>query len=249
MRLFVMMFAAGTLAFSEPDASLAEGGHTAPTPSAVTLPLNAWGRDPAFRIEDAYKWIVQATRGGEHAVLDEAGPRSWLSEEWAGLGSPLPEESLVEPLAGGIVRLHLRPYKARGGDKERLLAAFLASARDFRADPSALLGAWRQLGEQLREHPAGRLTAEAWVTLDDRLRSKGYPAMHHSASYEERHRPAYRVLTESGAQALLRASGMEGEATNRMPHRTMPAATGATPDLTFSLPDRRGRATSPEPAS
>ncbi len=217
MNSLVIILAAANLAVSRADASLAESGNT-PTPSAVALPLDAWARDPAFRVEDAYKWIVQATRGGEHAVADDAGPRSWLGQEWAGLGSPAPGEGLIEPLANGVVRLHLRPYKARGGDKETLLAAFVASARDFRADPSALLGAWRQLGEKLRERPAGRLTPEAWVELDDRLRSKGYPAIHHSASYEKRHRPAYRVLTESGAQALLRTSAMEGVTTNQMPH-------------------------------
>ncbi len=218
MTLFVIILAASSVTVWQPVASAAGGGNTAPNSSAVALPLDAWERDPAFHIEDAYKWIVQATRGGEHAVADEAGPRSRLGEEWAGLGSPLPGESLIEPLAKGIVRLHLRPYKARGGDKESLLAAFLASARDFRADPSAFLGAWQQLGEQLRERPPSRLTPQAWAALDDRLRSRGYPAIHHSASYEEGRRPAYRVLTESGAQALLRASGMKGETTNQMPH-------------------------------
>ena len=44
--------------------------------------LDAFASDPETRIEDAYKWLYQATCGGEHAVPDEEAARAWLRAEF-----------------------------------------------------------------------------------------------------------------------------------------------------------------------
>ena len=67
----------------------------------LTFSLAAWQKEPEMRIEDAYKWLYQATRGGEHAVPDEDSARKWLDEEWATLGSPYKNEPEWEPLCPG----------------------------------------------------------------------------------------------------------------------------------------------------
>jgi len=172
----------------------------------LALPLDLWGADAALEIADAYKWIYQATEGGEHAAPSRAEAAAWLEQEWATLGAPLPGEALVEPLGdSGIVRLNLRPFRARGGDPARLIDAFLASAAEVRPDPERFSREWHALGDALRRGPVGRLTRAAWEALDAETAPQSYPAVHHSATYDRLRRPAYRVLTADRAHALVEA--------------------------------------------
>lgn len=196
---------------------------SAPTPAAGPVPtprdgraaaaalvdfaLDAFALEPETRVEDAYKWLFQATRGGEHAVADDTGPRRWLDAEWATLGEPLPVEPLVVPLRpdGAVVRLNLRPYRARGGSKDALLAAFVSSARAFSVDASAFVAAWAELRWRLAAAPRGRLTLPEWDRLHADAARAGFGAIHHHEEYAARYRPAYRVLTGEGARGLVAA--------------------------------------------
>lgn len=168
--------------------------------------------DPELRIEDAYKWLVHAARGGEHAVASEFAVRKWLETEWATLGPPQPDEPLWTPLTadGRIGRLNLRPYRARGGAPEPLLAAFLAGAEAFDADPARFRRAWHALGRDLEKQSVGHLTADAWRRCDRAMRARGYPACHHSPEYEHARSPAYRVLPAAQARPLIDALGHAG---------------------------------------
>lgn len=179
---------------------------TAPDPDAAFFLAQARA-DPDLRIEDAYKWLVHATRGGEHAVADEVAVRHWLDREWATLGPPLPDEPLWVPLAadGRIGRLNLRPYRAQGGDPDALHAAFVRGAASFDADPARFRKAWRALGREVKKQPGGHLTAAEWRRFDRDLRARDYPACHHSPAYEQARTPAYRVLPAAEAQPLLDA--------------------------------------------
>lgn len=155
---------------------------------------SAWRRTPEMRIEDAYKWLYQATRGGEHAVVGEAGPRAWLLREWATLSAPGRSEPEVEVLGGQVARVNLRPYRARGGDPEMLLAVFVASAERFERSPAGFATAWRALGERLERRGIGKIRHSDWRQLDDQARVGGYPAIHHSEPYRRAYAPAYRVV-------------------------------------------------------
>ena len=161
--------------------------------------------DPEMRIEDAYKWLFHAARGGEHAIANEFAVRKWLDQEWAALAAPAPEEPLWTPLTadGRIGRLNLRPYKARGGSRDALHAAFLAGTQAFDADPARFRNTWRTLGHQLRQKPVSHLNWTEWQRLDREMRARDYPAIHHSPEYEQARHPAYRVLPVAEARGLL----------------------------------------------
>ena len=97
------------------------------TPTALLdFAIPKWKADTKVRIEDAYKWTYQATRGGEHAVPDEESAREWLDGEWSGQGKPPANEPVWGPLCPGgeIGRLNLRTFKAKGGKADDLLVAF-----------------------------------------------------------------------------------------------------------------------------
>jgi hypothetical protein len=176
------------------------------SPSALLrFSIPKWMADKNLRIEDAYKWIYQATRGGEHAVQDETSARNWLDEEWRTLDTPAANEPVWEPLCAGgdIGRLNLRPFKKRGGKKDDLLEAFLASSREFRTKQTRFVDAWLELGKRLKKGSIGRLNFDSWERLDAEMEAQDYPAISHSETYEKAEHPAYRVLTSAQMKKLL----------------------------------------------
>lgn len=155
-----------------------------------------WRLTPEMRIEDAYKWLYHATLGGEHAVTSEDGPRRWLDREWSTVGDPFKGEQEVVPLTpdGKLVRINLRPYKARNGDKEMLLWAFVLSAQKFKSDKREFVREWNAFGARLESRPWKKVTHTDWNRLDAQLRKADFPAIDHSAIYERTYNPAYRVV-------------------------------------------------------
>ncbi|MGB7203584.1 MAG: hypothetical protein WBD16_15155 [Pyrinomonadaceae bacterium] len=176
----------------------------APT-ALLDFAIPKWETDKATRIEDAYKYLHQATRGGEHAVPSKDAAKKWLDNEWQSLGEPIKNERTWEQLCpdGTIGRLNLRPFKDEGGKADDLLNAFLQSAREYKTEPSAFTDAWAELGKRLKKQGFDRLTQKTWKRLDDEMKKKKYPAIHHSDEYKRANRPAYRILTLDAAQWLI----------------------------------------------
>lgn len=153
--------------------------------------------DPDARIEDAYKWMYQATRGGEHMAPSRSAASEWLEREWKSVGPAKRNEPLWEPLCpdGEIGRLNIRPYKDRGGKPTELVDAFLASSTAYKPEPENFLTVWKELGRRLKERRIGKFTYSEWLRLDAAMKTKNYPAVHHSPDYSASRQPAYRVLT------------------------------------------------------
>src|SRR3954463_11139203 len=152
------------------------------TPTALLdFAIPKWKADKAVRIEDTYKWLYQATRGGEHAVPDRAGAKEWLDGEWSSLGPADKHESLIDPLCPGgeIVRINLRKFKASGGTENDILDAFFASAAEYRSTVNEFTAAWYELGKRLQKRGFGQVTSAAWEKLDAEMKAKNYPAVHH----------------------------------------------------------------------
>jgi hypothetical protein len=169
--------------------------------------IEKWRNDPEVRIEDAYKWFYQATRGNEHAAADEKMVRAYLEQEWKTLGEPLPNEPLWEPLRADekLGRLNLRPFRARGGKMDDVANAFIESAKTFQGDEIDFRAAWNALGLQLGRKQLGKLTWPEWRRLDEAMTAKDYPAIHHSAAYVKARQPAYRVITHEAFEKLMKS--------------------------------------------
>jgi hypothetical protein len=175
-------------------------------PSAlVDFALPVWKKESATQMEDAYKWIYQATRGGEHAAPDKEKASDWLDKEWKTLTAPTANEPLWQPLCkdGSIGRLNLRPYKSKGGDPDDLVDAFVAGAQGFKGTETDFLAAWNELGKRLKKKPAGGLDHKRWKALDAEMKKEGYPAIHHSEKYNDAFHPAYRILPAAQTKKLL----------------------------------------------
>ncbi|MBI5424924.1 MAG: hypothetical protein HZA32_12670 [Opitutae bacterium] len=151
-------------------------------------------RYPQLEPQDCYKLLFQAVLGAEHAVADEAGARKWMENELASLGDG-PDEPLVDPIApdGALARVHLRPFVARGGDAAKLVRAFVATAQRKFGTRDQLAEAWNQV-VTLAEEKRLPFTAAAAREFGDKMRTAGWPAVHHSKAFGAAHRPAYRVI-------------------------------------------------------
>jgi 8-oxo-dGTP pyrophosphatase MutT (NUDIX family) len=151
-------------------------------------------RYPQAQIEDLYKLSHQAALGSEHAVEDEGAARAWLKRELGQI-----TESAAEPLIdeisgdGGIVRVHLRPYRDMGADPESLLCAFIQTTNHFNGSPEALRGNWSTI-ERLAQLGEIHLPYQGLRAFIEKMESSGYPAIHHSKEYQLVYKPSYRVI-------------------------------------------------------
>ena len=167
--------------------------------------IEQWSLTPDLQVQDAYKWLLHAACGADHAITSDEGPRRWLEREWETLDAPLDEEPRLVELVqgGGLVRLNLRPYKQVGGEPEALLQAFVRSAQSVIPDKELLRNCWQNLGNRLRAGELFDLQHEAWIALNEKVQQLDFPAIHHSPKYESKYRPAYRVLTNLEAKSLI----------------------------------------------
>jgi hypothetical protein len=156
-----------------------------------------------FGIEDLYKLLHQAYLGPGHAIPSREAAESYLRREWEGLGATRASEPLIETLAEGapFVRVHLRPFRDRGGTVDSLLEAFLRSA-STQTDSVSFARAWTLARERIARGEI-HLSLAGYDSLDALTRPLGYPAIHHSECYTVKTEPAYRVVAAREAERLL----------------------------------------------
>jgi len=187
-------------------ALIVSGGAAAQEPTSVgeaaMLALDGeLGLHPEMGVTDIYKFIHQGVYGPGHAVQDREAAARYLADEMATLGSAEPTDPLCQPLGGdpAMVRIHLQPFAAAGGDPAVLLEAFVTSGDAVTGDPAVmdavLASAVSRLVRRGRFQLAGQLE-----DLSGRLAEDGYPPVHHSDGYVARYRPAYRVVLLELAQ-------------------------------------------------
>lgn len=168
--------------------------------------ISNWALRPQMTIDDAYKWLHQATLGNEHAITNIDDARLYLEKEWNNLGENSISDEEWEPLRpdGKIGRLHLRPFQGNGRDRDRLFYAFLKSADLIEKNYDLFHSVWQELGKRSFATPIVGIYRENWEELDSRLGKMDYPAIHHSKTYANEYRPSYRVL-EVGEMRTLYA--------------------------------------------
>ena len=160
-------------------------------------------RYPRMEIADLYKLIHQSVFGSEHAVSDPEAARGWLTAEIARMNAPdaLPSEPgapldpAIDPISAGgeVARVHLRPFLARGGSAEALLAAFVETANEHHGSAGEFGAAWA-IAESLAASGALPFSPDSVRAFGVALAAQGFPAVHHSEAYRRAYAPAYRVV-------------------------------------------------------
>ena len=151
-------------------------------------------RYPKMEIDDLYKLCHHASMGSEHAITDEKFVEEWLQRELQNMGEG-PDDPMVDEIASDyrIIRVHLRPYNRAGGDPDALLEAFIKTAHEFKKNNGLMIAYWKVLEEMYAEDELPKSLKE-FNDFFMRMQLESFPAVHHSAKYEEAYRPAYRVI-------------------------------------------------------
>lgn len=191
-----------------------QGNSHARLSDAAAAPLALIGthiaRYPLMELSDVYRLLHQGTFGVGHPIPNRKAAREWLEHE-AHTAQPNAAEALIESIhpAGAIVRLHLRPFLARGGRLGPLLEAYIRSAEQIQGDPAQMAAWWA--GFEAAIAPGGALAGRFDPRVAGLLRranqAGGWPMLHHSPTYIQRYRPLYRILSVEAASALCTEQG------------------------------------------
>ena len=151
-------------------------------------------RYPRWTAEDLYKLIHQAAMGSEHAIQNEENVARYLQKELSDLPDG-PPEPLIDPISGDgqILRVHLRPFIKRDFELQILLHAFIQTAKEFHGQKT-LLDEYAQSGIELIRQSNFSFSEMNFQQLFAKMKTKGYPALHHSAPYKRHYSPVYRVI-------------------------------------------------------
>lgn len=154
-------------------------------------------RHPLMEPQDLYKLLHQAAMGSAHAIEDTVGVRLWMERELTTMGDR-PIDPLVDSISpdGSVVLVNLRPWVAAGRSTDSLLTSFVRSAAAIRQD-TAKLARYLEVADSMAKEGGLPFGAVAWRDLVVGQRRGGYPAVHHSPSYEVAYHPAYRVVQGS----------------------------------------------------
>lgn len=145
---------------------------------------------PALEMQDIFKFIHQSTFGCEHFVtsLEKAG--QFIQREYAAGVS----HGQIEPLDGEYCRVPLC-LLASGLAAETLAKLFVASSQNEEDGQTAL----QEKLETARKLVKEGLLPFTEAEFDEALAqwaAQGYPAVHHSDSFRQDYRPAYRVIAK-----------------------------------------------------
>ena len=151
-------------------------------------------RYPRIQLDDIYKLLHQAALGPGHAVKDAAIARAWLEKEAAELGAgPVePEKDVISP-DGRLTRVHLRSWVAAGRSLDELNRAFVETANSYPPSRERLEKFCGCLGD-LAATGGIPFAKKEVVEYFDRIAQASYPVVHHSTTYTDAYKPAYRVV-------------------------------------------------------
>jgi len=158
---------------------------------------------PSMEPVDAIKLCYQAAYGAEHLLRDDIeATRTYFMEEYAAVGDGEEKEPLYEHISDVACRVNLRVWKRHGLPGEWLFDMFTQSnipAINSRylldSEKKDAIATFFHDVEQLAEEGIFGFDKEEW-----KLALAEYPvdnpvAIHHSETYREKEKPAYRIVT------------------------------------------------------
>lgn len=154
-------------------------------------------RYPQLESRDLLKFLHHSAFGCGHLITDASAAEEWLQQEMDTCGG----EGDMEVLCGGFCRVHLPLLKAMGVSARSFARLFALSAEKTVPGSEAMEPLLAAALDMAREgllpcsYDDFSAAAQSW-------QQAGYPAQHHSPSFREIYRPAYRVLHTSHAALL-----------------------------------------------
>ena len=145
---------------------------------------------PQLEVEDIFKYLFQSAFGCEHLVSSEDAAREYILREFTTLSKNEPPKT--EPLDGDYSRVYLSCLN-EGLTPELLAKLFCLSAQREEAG-RALLEEKLEVAKELVISGILPLDVDEFMQKLVTWQKLGYPALHHSNTFREVYRPAYRVI-------------------------------------------------------
>ena len=147
---------------------------------------------PSMTAQDGVKLCFQAAFGAEHLLTDPAQARAAL---WAEFTQILPRQiEIFEPLSVEYSRCNLAAWKYWQLPLEGLFQIFQRSAAEKREDAGPLFMDYLQIVTACVEQGLLPFNREEWRSYLDCYLAGGVRPVHHSETYRQKEKPAYRVI-------------------------------------------------------
>lgn len=151
-----------------------------------------YGRYPAMQATDFLKLILHSASGCEHIPYSLERATGWVRAEYAqGVDDKAP---LTVSVGGGYFRVYLSAI-TRGLSPDTLAKVFYLTARTSRHSISGIETRLAVLREMVASGEIA-LDPEELDSYIARWSAMSYPAIHHSDTFREAYRPAYRVVAD-----------------------------------------------------
>jgi uridine kinase len=147
---------------------------------------------PAMKAEDGVKLCYQSEFGGGHLLPSREACVESIREERASAALLRPGSPLLEPVGGGLIRLHLNAEDAKNLRSETVTGLFMAVSEKARGTQNGFL----EKVSVLRELTGAGLMPFSPGELDGfwkGYQQAGYPLCRHSEDYRQAYHPAYRL--------------------------------------------------------
>lgn len=156
-------------------------------------------KHPSMQPQDVVKMCFQAAYGAEHMLSDIGGAWNYLKKEYAGV-TPSDGE-LFEPISDKYCRVNLSAWKSNGLSLEKLFYMFTDSCR-IENDADARFERCLEAVPEVIGSTDTSFTAREWESFLTEYREGGISAVHHSDTYREREKPAYRLVERRFCESL-----------------------------------------------
>ena len=160
----------------------------------IALVKNHLERYPLLQIQDVYKMLYQGEFGVGHLIDNTETAKHYLNSELEQVAgdSTEPLSEYISP-DSVMVRINLRPFKAKQFDSDKLIQAMLKTARTVVGDTARFINDWEIVQQGINK---GLLPFSASKTKKfwQEMKTQGFPAVHHSQEYQQAYHPAYRVI-------------------------------------------------------
>jgi hypothetical protein len=159
-------------------------------PSMKTYLSEQLAKHPSMECTDILKQCYQAAKGAEHLLSDLARAKAYLQKEWD--ATPSEDLPLYEVISPAVARVNIAAWKFHGKELDVLFDLFASSATVPMGSDQVLETYLAEAEEVLTTHRPELLPT--WRETLTAYKQAGMPAIHHSASYREAEKPAYRVV-------------------------------------------------------
>lgn len=154
---------------------------------------------PSMQPQDVIKLCYQAAFGAEHLLFDKERAFNYFNKEYANIESHTGNldkkfsNCLYEQISDNIYRINLAIWRATGMPSEWLFEMFVNSMKPVENGKDLFLEYLNSIEENFTDLHVPFSWAE-WVAYKENYLKDGVRAVHHSQTYRDSEKPAYRIV-------------------------------------------------------